>query len=431
MVTLRTLLAVAIHHDWIIEQLDVNNEFLYGGLHEEVYMQVPQGYSQTLPPNTICRLKKSLYGLKQANRQWFEKLTTFLKTLGFKQSYVDTFLFTLQTATTSLSILVYVDDILIARNDKSLINHLKISLHTKFSIKDLGSLHYYLGIEFLRNKDSLALTQRKYALDLVTYAGLLDTKPSATPLDPNKKLTPDNGALLSDPSFYKALVGKLLYLTITRPDLAFATQALSQFLQQPRATHMKALLKVIKYVKLSMGQGLIFPARNNLHLIAYCDSDWASCPFTRRSVTDTTCKVTWIQCLLKEFQVNVPAPILMMCDNASSIALASNPVHHARSKHIKIDCHFVRDKVKAGYILPQYISTKNQLADILTKGLNRPLHYNCLTKLGMCNPYILPTCEGDDKAEVIQGSKHPASVTNHSPKHSVQSLQRQDEDYDE
>ncbi|GKE34725.1 cysteine-rich receptor-like protein kinase 8 [Tanacetum coccineum] len=113
----------------------------------------------------------------------------------------------------------------------------------------------------------------------------------------------------------------------------------------------------------------------------------------------------------------------MMCDNASSIALAFNHVHHARSKHIEIDCHFVKDKVKAGQILPQYISTKNQLADILTKGLNRPLHYNCLTKLGMCNPYTLPTCEGDDKAEVIQGSKHPASVTNHSPKHSIQSLQ--------
>ncbi|GKA32140.1 RmlC-like cupins superfamily protein [Tanacetum coccineum] len=393
MVTLRTLLVVAIHHDWIIEQLDVNNEFLYGDLHEE----------------------------------WFEKLTTFLKTLGFKQSYVDTSLFTLQTATTSLSLLVYVDNILIARNDRSLINHLKTNLHTKFSIKDLGPLHYYLGIEFLRNKDGLALTQRKYALDLVTYVGLLDIKPSATPLDPNKKLTPDNA------------------------------QALSQFLQQPRATRMKALLKVIRYVKLSMGQGLIFPARNNLHLTAYCDSDWASCPFRRRSVTgyevflgscliswqskkqivvsrssteaeysalaDTTCEVTWIQCLLKEFQVNVPAPIPMMCDNASSIALASNHVHHARSKHIEIDCHFVKDKVKAGQILPQYISTKNQLADILTKGLNRPLHYNCLTKLGMCNPYTLPTCEGDDKAEVIQGSKHPASVTNHSPKHSIQSLQ--------
>ncbi|GKB23298.1 retrovirus-related pol polyprotein from transposon TNT 1-94 [Tanacetum coccineum] len=254
--------------------------------------------AQQLPSNTVCRLKKSLYGLKQTNRQRFEKLTTFLKTHGFKQSYVDTSLFTLQTANTFLNLFVYVDDILVAGNDRSLIDHLKTSLNAKFSIKDLGPLHYYLGIEFLRNKDGIAFSQRKYALDLVTYAGLLDTKPSATPLDPNKKLTRDNGVLLPDPSFYRALVGKLLYLIITRPDLA---------LQHKHS------------------------------------------------------------CLLKEFQVNVPTPIPIMCDNASSIALASNPVHHARSKHIEIDCHFVRDKVKAGQILPQYISTKNQLADILQK----------------------------------------------------------------
>ncbi|GJT55828.1 retrovirus-related pol polyprotein from transposon TNT 1-94 [Tanacetum coccineum] len=158
MVTLRALLAIAISHDWIIEQLDVNNAFLHGDLHEEVYMQVPQGYAQQLPPNTVCRLKKSLYGLKQANRQWFEKLTTFLKTLGFRQSYVDTSLFTLQTANTFLSLLVYVDDILIAGNDRSLITHLKANLDVKFSIKDLGPLHYYLGIEFLRNKDGLVLS---------------------------------------------------------------------------------------------------------------------------------------------------------------------------------------------------------------------------------------------------------------------------------
>ncbi|GKA77188.1 retrovirus-related pol polyprotein from transposon RE1 [Tanacetum coccineum] len=431
MVTLRTLLANAINHEWIIEQLDVNNAFLHGDIHEEVYMQ--------------------------ANRQWFEKLTTFLKSLGFRQSYVDTSLLTLQTANTFLSLLVYVDDILVAGNDRSLIDYLKTSMHTKFSIKDLRPLYYYLGIKFLRNKTGLVLTQRKYTLDLVTYVGLLDTKPSATPLDLNKKLTPDNGDLLPDPSFYRALVGKLLYLTITRPDLSFAAQTLSQFLQQPRSTHMKALLKVIRYVKLSMGQGLIFPTKNDLHLTTYCDSGWASCPFTRRSVTvyrlflgssliswqskkqtlvsrssieaeyrslaDGTYEVTWIQCLLKEFKVNVPTPIPMMCDNASSIALASNPVHHARSKHIEIDCHIMRDKVKAGQILSQYISTKNQLADILTKGLSRPLHYTCLTKLGTCNPYTLPTCEVDDEIGVKHGSKHPNSATDLNAKHSIQLMQ--------
>ena len=143
MVTVRTFLAIAVHHGWEIEQLDVNNAFLHGDLHEEVYMQVPQGYSQTLPPNTVCKLQKSLYGLKQANRQWFEKLTTFLISLGFKQSNVDTSLFTFQKAHVFLSLLVYVDDILLAGNDKAMIRSIKDNLNEKFSIKELGSLHYY------------------------------------------------------------------------------------------------------------------------------------------------------------------------------------------------------------------------------------------------------------------------------------------------
>nr|GEU39368.1 retrotransposon protein, putative, Ty1-copia subclass [Tanacetum cinerariifolium] len=150
-----------------------------------------------------------------------------------------------------------------------------------------------------QNKDGLTMTQRKYATKLVKHVGLLDTKPSTTPLDPNAKLSMDNGDLLSDPSYYKTIVGKLLYLTITRPDLAFAAQALSQFLQQPRTIH------------------------------------------------------------IKEFNVQVSTPVPMICDNASAKVLASNPVHHARTKHIEIDYHFVRDKIKAGQILPTYISTKS------------------------------------------------------------------------
>nr|GFA65642.1 cysteine-rich RLK (receptor-like protein kinase) 8 [Tanacetum cinerariifolium] len=148
--------------------------------------------------SSFYKLKKSIYGLKQANRQWFEKLTTFLISIGIKQSYVDTSLFTQKSTQRFITLLV---------------------------IKDLGPIHYYLGIEFLRNKDGLTLTQRKYAIELVKYVSLLDTKPSATPLDPNRKLFMDNGDPLPDPSYYKTLVGKLLYLTITRPDLAFAAQA--------------------------------------------------------------------------------------------------------------------------------------------------------------------------------------------------------------
>nr|GEV23930.1 uncharacterized mitochondrial protein AtMg00810-like [Tanacetum cinerariifolium] len=296
------------------------------------------------------------------------------------------------------------------------------------------------------------MTQQKYATNLITHAGLLHTKPSAIPLDLILKLTMREGEPLQDPSLYMTLVGKLIYLTITRPDLVFSAQALSQFLQRPTTLHMKALIKVLRYVKLTTSQGPFFPTNNNLQMTVFCESDWASCTFSRRPVTGygiflgssliswqskkqlmisrssteaeyralayTTCEVTWLKRPLKEFQAFISTLIPIMCDNASSIALASNPVHHARTKHIEIDCHFIRDKVKEGVILPTYVSTKHQVADILTKGLPKPLHYNCLSKLGLCNPYTMPTCEGDD---VIHKSKQSVNSTKHSAKHSVNS----------
>ena len=134
-----------------------------------------------------------------------------------------------------------------------------------------------------------------------------------------------------------------------------------------------------------------------------------------RALADTTCEVTWVQCLLKVFKVHVPTPILMMCDNVSTIALASNPVQHARTKHIEIDCHFVRDKIKAGQIQPVYIPTKHQLADILTKGLSKPLHYSCISKLNMCDPYTLPTCGGDNVAQRSKHSVNSISTLNKNP----------------
>nr|GEV51137.1 retrovirus-related Pol polyprotein from transposon TNT 1-94 [Tanacetum cinerariifolium] len=230
----------------------------------DVYMQIPQGYTHNLPPNPVCKFTKSLYGLKHANRQWFEKLTTFLLFIVFKQSYVDTLLFTLSTNQSFITLLVYVDEKLIKGDNKYLIQNIKQHLNDKFSIKDLGPLHYYLGIEFLRNATGLTMSQRKYALELVTQARLLDTKPLIILLDHVIKLTMKGGEPILDPSVYRILVGKLLYLLITMPDLSFSAQALSQFLQQPTTLHMKALIKVIRYVKLTLTQGLFFPTNNNL-----------------------------------------------------------------------------------------------------------------------------------------------------------------------
>ncbi|GKD89025.1 retrovirus-related pol polyprotein from transposon TNT 1-94 [Tanacetum coccineum] len=182
-VTVRTLLVITVFNNWFVDQLDINNAFLHGDLNEEVYMQVLQGYPKVLPPNTVCRLTKSLYGLKKANRQWFQKLRTILLSLNFKQSYADTSLFTLFQGQDFTALLVYVDDILLAGNNQLLINNIKQQLHHQFSIKDLGPLHYYLGIKFLINSSSIVMSQRKYALELIQHAGILNERPATTPLN--------------------------------------------------------------------------------------------------------------------------------------------------------------------------------------------------------------------------------------------------------
>ncbi|XP_071713207.1 uncharacterized mitochondrial protein AtMg00810-like [Rutidosis leptorrhynchoides] len=302
-------------------------------------MTIPPGYPKPTTPNQICKLIKSLYGLNQANRQWFTKLTTFLQSMGFTQSYADTSLFTIHQGANTLHLLIYVDDILVTSNSIALLSKLKTQLHKEFTIKDLGLLHYYLGIEFLGNKQGLAMTQRKYALELLEHAGLSNEKPSSTPMDPQQNLHDTNSTPLPDPSLYITLVGKLIYLTITRPNLSFAAQSLSQFTQNPTIIHLKALIRVLKYVKLGPGQGLFIPASNTFNLHAYCDSDWAKCPISRRSVSgyyiflgssliswqskkqtvvsrssteaeyrsmaDCTCEITWLKCLLRDFNIHL------------------------------------------------------------------------------------------------------------------------------
>nr|GEV87312.1 uncharacterized mitochondrial protein AtMg00810-like [Tanacetum cinerariifolium] len=387
----------------LLEQLDANNAFLHGDLYEEVYMRVLQGYVTSLPSNTVCKLNKTLYGLKQANRQWFTKLTDFLTSINFHQSYADTSLFTLTQNGHTTILLVYVNDIILTGDSPSLVEFIKQQHHNKFSIKDLGAVHYYLGIEFLRNKSGMVISQRKYALELLQNAGVLEEKPTIVPLDPAKQLNDKDGDLLPDPSLYRTIVRKFIYLTFTRLNLSFIAQLLSQFSNQTRTPHMKALLKVLGYIKLYPGQGLHFPTQNSLQQKAFCDSDWASCPVTRRLVTryaiflgpcliswlskkqpvvsrssteaeyralaDCTCELTWLLCLFKGLKVNIPTPVNILCDNESAIALASNPVQHARTKRIELDYHFVREKIKSNHIIPSYIPTKYQAADVLTKGL--------------------------------------------------------------
>jgi hypothetical protein len=262
--TVRILLALASIKQWNLHQLDVNNAFLHGDLEEDVYMTILDGVTST-KPGQVCKLLKSLYGLKQASRKWYEKLTSLLIREGYTQSTADYSLFTLSTATDFTALLVYVDDIILAGTSLTEFDRIKRILDAQFKIKDLGVLKYFLGLEVAQSREGIHVSQRKYCLDLLKDSGLLGSKPVTTPLDPAVKLHNNEGKLFEDISQYRRLIGKLLYLTNTRPDIAYATQQLSQFLHRPTVTHYNAACRIIRYLKTSPGRGLLLPRHSDVH----------------------------------------------------------------------------------------------------------------------------------------------------------------------
>lgn len=400
--------------------MDVHNAFLHGDLDEEVYMKLPAGFPST-SPNKVLKLRKSLYGLRQAPRCWFAKLSTALKNFGFKQNYSDYSLFTLQRGSSTVYVLVYVDDLIIGGNDSDLITKFKAYLNRTFHMKDLGVLKYFLGIEVSRNNEGIYLSQQKYALDIINECGLLGCKPIDTPMEQNHTLARDKGEFFSEPSKYRRLIGRLVYLTVTKPDLSYAVHTLAQFLQSPRLKHWHAALRVVRYLKNAPGQGIFLSATNDLTLSAYCDSDWAACPLTRRSLTGyvvllgnslvswktkkqhvvsrssaeaeyrsmalTLCEVKWIMELMRSLGIRQSSPTSLYCDNQAALHIAANPVFHERTKHIEVDCHFIRDAIIAGLIVTRYVKTTEQLADILTKPLGRTQFHYLLGKMGVRNLY--------------------------------------------
>jgi len=284
MTSVRCFPSVAIAKGWDLHQFDVNNAVFHEDLEEEVYMTLHPGFTCSTP-NKVCRLQKSLCGLQQAPRQWFAKLSSKLRDYGFVHSYADYSLFTYRKGDIFMALLVYVDDIVLASNDTHACSEFKSYLHASFSIKDLGSLKYFLRIEVARGPNGLFLSQRKYALEIVDECGLLGAKPSDFPMEPNHKLALATGSPLDDSGRYCRLMGRLIHLTTTRPDLCYAVHILSQFIQAPREEHMHAACRVLHSIKGTPDCGLLLQAHNDLRLVSYCDSDWGACPITRRSLT--------------------------------------------------------------------------------------------------------------------------------------------------
>ena len=217
--TIRIILAVAAACHMEIHQLDINNAFLHGFIEEDLYMQPPLGYNK-IKPGQVCKLNCSIYGLKQASRQLNLELTKSLLSLGFIQSVYDYSMFTLQHGNTYTIVVAYVDDLLVAGTHLSQIQHLKDQLHAAFTIKYLGPLKY-LGIEVIRDSASILLNQRKYILDFLHNTDMSDCKAAACPFPQGLKLSKHDGDLMTDPELYRRIMGKLLYLNMTRPAISF------------------------------------------------------------------------------------------------------------------------------------------------------------------------------------------------------------------
>ncbi|RVW37994.1 Retrovirus-related Pol polyprotein from transposon TNT 1-94 [Vitis vinifera] len=360
MTTVRTILALTVSSDWPLHQMDVKNVFLHGDLKECIYMKPPSG----LFPSPTSHVYMGIVVL-----------------------------------------LVYVDDIVITGSDFALLGQLKTHLSESFHMKDLGSLTYFLGLEVHHSPSGISLNQHKYASDLVATASLQVATSVDTPMELNVKLRKEEGDLLADPSLYRKLVGSLVYLTITRPNISFVVQQVSQFLQTPRHLHLVVVRRIIRYVQGTSTRGLFFPAGNSTRFVAYSDANWAGCADTHCSITGwcvflgdaliswkskkqdrvskssteseyramslTYSEIIWLRGLLAELDFSETDPTPLHADNTSVIQITANPIYHERTKHIEVDCHSIHEAFEAHVITLPQISTNLQIANIFTKALPR------------------------------------------------------------
>ena len=433
---IRALLAMAAHFDLELHQMDVRTAFLNGDLDHDIYMTQPEGFTVPGQEHLVCKLQKSLYGLKQAGRSWYQKIDQALQELGFRALKSDPCVYIMRKGSVIVLIALYVDDLLILSNNVSELTHFKTDLALRFSMTDLGEAQYVLGIQIQRNRaaHTLTISQAEYVRNVLERFGMASSKVVRTPLEISSTLTkadcPAAGAP-ADAAFirqYQSAVGAIMYAMLgTRPDIAFAVTALSQFNSNPGPSHWLAVKHVLRYLRgttdyqLTYGAwgGPVTPAvhARPLNLHGFCDSDWASNPDDRRSVTGyvfmlgrgavswqaqkqttvalssveaeymasalATKEAIWWRTFLNELELPANAATTIYSDSQGSIALSKNPEHHGRSKHIDIRHHFVREQVAAGTVKLEYVPTEAMLADVLTKPLSGDKHTKLLKHMGL------------------------------------------------
>ena len=413
---IRMLLAYASIMNFKLYQMDVKSAFLNGLIQEEVYVEQPPGFEIPDKPNHVYKLQKALYGLKQAPRAWYERLSNFLLEKDFSRGKVDTTLFIKRKHNDILLVQIYVDDIIFGSTNDSLCKEFSLDMQSEFEMSMMGELKYFLGLQIKQTQEGIFINQSKYCKELIKRFGMDSAKHMSTPMSTNCYLDKDESGQSIDIKQYRGMIGSLLYLSASRPDIMFSVCMCARFQSNPKQSHLSAVKRIMRYLLGTINLGLWYPKNSTCNLIGYSDSDFAGSKTDRKS-TSGTCQfigsalvswhskkqnsvalstaeaeyisagsccaqILWMKQQLSDYGIILDR-IPIKCDNTSAINLSKNPVQHSRTKHIEIRHHFLRDHVLKGDCVLEFVDTKNQLADIFTKPLPKEVFFSIRRELGL------------------------------------------------
>ena len=420
METIRLVVALSAQRGWTIYQLDVKSAFLHGKLNEEIFVEQPCGYVQKGNEQKIYKLKKALCGLKQAPRAWYSRIKAYFLKEGFEKcDYEHTLFIKTNKEGKVLIVSLYVDDLIFTGNDELMFIEFKHSMKHEFDMTDLGKMRYFLSLEVFQKSDGVFISQKKYALEVLHRFGMDRSNSICNPIVPGFKFVKDEGGAKVDKTYYKQVVGSLMYLKATRPDMMFVVSIISRYMENPTELHLQTAKRVLRYLQGTFGFGIFYRKRGDDELVAYTDSDYAGDLEDRKSTSgyvfllssgaiswsskkqlvvslSTTeaefiatvscaCQAVWLKRVLGKLDQNQNKLTVIRCDSSSAIKLSKNSVMHGRSKHIDVRFHFLRELTKDGTVQLVYCNTQEQVADVMTKPLKRDVFVKLRNLLGVCS----------------------------------------------
>ncbi|GJT57623.1 putative ribonuclease H-like domain-containing protein [Tanacetum coccineum] len=413
---IRLFLAFASFMGFIVYQMDVKSAFLYGTIDEEVYVSQPPGFVDPDHPKKVYKVVKALYGLHQAPRAWYATLSTFLEKHGYKRGTIDKTLFIKRDKKDIMLVQVYVDDIIFGSTKKSWCDEFEALMKSRFQMSSMGELTFFLGLQVKQNKAGIFISQDKYVAEILKKFDLVNVKTAITPMETKVALTKDEEAVDVDVHLYRSMIGSLMYLTASRPDIMYAVCVCSRFQVTPKTSHLNAVKRIFKYLKGKPHLGLWYPRESPFDLEAFSDSDYGGsnldrksttggCQFLRQRLISWQCKkqtivatstteaeyvaaanccgqVLWVQNQLLDYGFNFMNTKIHI-DNESTICIVKNPVYHSKTKHIEIRHHFIRDCYEKKLISVEKIHTDLNVADLLTKPFDGPRFNYLVVSIGI------------------------------------------------